>query len=497
MLKFDLFNPFGISCKCGPAIIASGIMGASSIVSGILGSESADSQMDAQIAEAEKNRQFNREEAQKNRDWQAEQADIARNWQSDEWTRQFGASNLEWRNRFYKENAQWFKQQQYQQQLAYNYWMKQQQFNTPAMQVQRGIEAGINPAASLGTAYGSTGLSAAPTSVASPSVSVPSTPSSPLPSGSPASVSNSPNIGVSKADAFQKMASGFSDIISAITKGSKDVADTKTANALRDSVVRAAVEDVTNKQLLNEWQQLENGFQAQAIPKRLEKLGNEARNLLASAMLAQTEEELKQCQIVSEQFRQNILDKEDKYKAQDLIIITATAANIDRAIKLKNDLLIQQANTEKSKQQENYAASFKLRAEGTTENQLRPLREKSLELSNDIARANRRGLNLDNWLKDETLRAKAKIVIEEARRANLITQEEVYRLGKQIDDYNHRDIDRFFNWLGQGAGAFRDFGVGSSSISTGVTKSTPVDSPWTIYGGSAPTSGSGSFISPW
>lgn len=495
ILKFDLINPFCPHRKCGAELVAAGIIGGSSIISGIIGSESADSQMDSNIREAEKNRQFNREEAEKNRNWQAEQVDIARNWQSDEWTRQFGLSNLEWRNRFNTENAQWYKQQQYEQNLAYSYWLRQQEYNSPAQQVQRGIEAGINPAASLGTAYGSTGLSAAPTSVASPVVSSPATPSSPMPSGAEASIGNSPNVAVSKADAFSKMASGFSDIITAITKGSKDAADTKTANAMRDSIVKAAAEDVTNKQLLNEWQQLENGFQSKAIPKRLEKLGNEARTLLASAMLAQTEEELKQCQIVSEQFRHSILDKEDKYKAQDLIIITSTASNIDRAIQLKNDLMKEQAKTERAKQAENYASSFKLRAEGKTEETLRPLKEKSLELSNDIARASRRGLNLDNWLKDETLHAKAKIVVEEAKRAGLITQEEAYKLGKQIYDYNQRKINKFFEWLGQGTGAFRDFGIGSSQM-TG-SKSTPVDSPWTMYGEGVNTYNFKGFVSPY
>ena len=360
MLKFDLIYSYRPLQKCGIAagVGAAMVAGGSSLLGGILASDSADSQMDANIREAEKNRQFNREQAEINRNWQAEQADIARNWQSDEWTRQFGSTNQEWQRRFAQESAQWYKQQQYQQNLAYNYWMKQQVYNSPAQQIQRGIEAGINPAASLGSAYGSTGLSAAPTSVASPAVSAPVTPSTSIPSGDSASIGNTANVAVSKADAFSKMASGFSDIISAITKGSKDVADAKTANALRDSIVKAAAEDVINKQLLNEWQQLDNGFQSKAIPMRLEKLANEARHLLAAATLAKTEEELMQCKIVSEQFRQSILDKEDKYKAQDLIIITATASNIDRAIQLKNDLMKEQAKTERARQSESFASAY-------------------------------------------------------------------------------------------------------------------------------------------
>lgn len=447
MLKFDLICPYRPLHKCGAELVAAGVMGGSSIVSGILGADSADSQMSANIREAEKNRQFNREEAEKNRDWQAEQADIARNWQSDEWTRQFGLSNLEWRNRFNTENAQWYKQQQFQQNLAYNYWMKQQEFNSPAQQIQRGIEAGINPAASLGTAYGSTGLSAAPTSVASPVVSSPATPSSPMPSGVSASIGNSPNVAVSKADAFSKMASGFSDIISAITKGSKDVADTKTANAMRDSIVKAAAEDVTNKQLLNEWQQLENGFQTKAIPKRLEKLGNEARNLLAAAMLAQTEEELKQCQIVSEQLRQNILDKEDKYKAQDLIIITATASNIDRAIQLKNDLMKEQAKTERARQSESYASAY----EHTEAAKLHISQQNYTDMQTNLASLKSVFQSLDNAIKKNEVKL-SDIGLEQKELDNLIYQiEQSKRLDDIKDNWNLWNmVRRVQNQLGVG-----------------------------------------------
>lgn len=449
MLKFDFIYPYRPLQKCGIAsdVGAAMVSGGTSLLGGIFGYDSAESQMDANIREAEKNRQFNREEAEKNRNWQSEQADIARNWQSNEWSRQFGFTNQEWQRRFAQENSQWFKQQQYEQNLAYNYWMKQQAYNSPAQQVQRGIEAGINPAASLGTAYGSTGLSAAPTSVASPAVSAPATPSTPMPSGDSASIGNTANIAVSKADAFSKMASGFSDIISAITKGSKDVADTKTANAMRDSIVKAAAEDVTNKQLLNEWQQLENGFQSKAIPKRLEKLGNEARNLLAAAMLAQTEEELKQCQIVSEQFRQSILDKEDKYKAQDLIIITATASNIDRAIQLKNDLMKEQAKTERARQSESYASVY----EHTEAAKLHISQQNYTDMQTNLTSLKSVFQSLENAIKKNEVKL-SDIGLEQKELDNLIYQiEQSKRLEDIKDNWNLWNyVRRVQNQLGIG-----------------------------------------------
>lgn len=358
-IKFNLERPYVPLRKCGIAadVGAAMITGGTSVVSGLFGLDSADSQLEAQVSEAEKNRQFNREEAEKNRQWQSDQATTARDWQSSEWNRQFYDTNQEWNRRFNKESEQWYQQQDYSNRQSYNYWLKQQDYNSLANQVSRAQQAGINPAAALGQTFGGTGLQAAPVSVPSPSVSAPATPSSPLPSSAAASIGNTANIGVSKADAFNKMASGFSSIITSLTKGSKDIADTKYMNGIRDTLIQSAAEDLTNKQLMNTWQEMENAFQKGAIPKRLEKLTNEARLLLANASLAQTEEELKQSLIVSEQFKQEILNKESKIKSQDLVVVTAVANQIDQALKLKRDLLREQKNTEVSKQSSNYASA--------------------------------------------------------------------------------------------------------------------------------------------
>lgn len=450
--------------KLGADPISAAVSGGLDLIGNGLGLIGTEDEIDTNVQENEKNRKFNAEEAEKQRAWS-----------HDEWDYQFG-----------KQTAEWYNQQDYSNAEAFDYWMKQQDYNSPVAQVKRMQSAGLNPAHVVGdTTFGSTGLSAAPTSVPNPSV----------PSGHAASVGlSNPASPGAKAQAFANMAKGISDVLNSVYGARRSAAETKKTEQTLDPIIRGLLLDNSNKQLVNTWQELDNMEKEKGMPDRLKNLSNQGKLLIAQAMASTSSSELMNVQTELDGLRKSLVSKEIDVKGKELLIITAEADNIQTAIDLKNELLRQQTKTEKSKQAENFASSFKLRAEGTTENQLRPLREKSLELSNDIARANRRGLNLDNWLKDATLRSKAKIVIEEAKRAGLITQGEVYKLGKQIDDYNHRDIDRFFNWLGQGAGAFRDFGVGSSSIGTGVTKSTPVDSPWTIYGGSTPTSGSGSFI---
>lgn len=463
-----IFNINRAPClKCGIAsdVGAALVTGGSSLVSGIFGYDSASQSIKENAYQAELNRQFNREESQKNRDWQSEEARIARDWQSSQWDYQFGKENAEWYNRFKSQNKEWYRQQDYSNSQAFQYWLRQQQYNSIGSQIQRGLEAGVNPAAALGQAYGSSGLSAAPTSVASPAVQSPSMPAAPMPSSSPAAFSGGNVVNAnSKADAFAKMASGLSDIAKAVTTGSKDLAQSKTDNALRQALVEGAILDNTNKQLLNSWQETINAFESKAVPKKLQKLQGEVNSLYASALLAQTQEELAQCQIVSEQFRQDILGKELDLKGQELIVATAWASNVDNEIKLKMDMLKEQAKTEKAKQSESYAASFKMRAEGKTEEQLRPLKENLLKAQEYLVNAQANGVHNDNLLKQETFRARVNTVIEQARQAKLITAQEAEALRKAANENHVFYIDRAFTWLGQGVGAFRDFGIGASAL---------------------------------
>lgn len=95
-----------------------------------------------------------KQEAQKNRDFQSAEAEKARNWQSNEWTRQFNLTN---------------------------------QYNTPTEQMKRFAMAGLNP----NLIYGS---------IVNASAS-PSTPGTPIPTGSDASSSVGSNI----ASAFQSL----------------------------------------------------------------------------------------------------------------------------------------------------------------------------------------------------------------------------------------------------------------------------------------------------
>lgn len=168
LLYFDSLFSFGCQRKCGAEILAPIALGLGAF--GTMASAvAAEDATDTNINENEKNRRFNSSEAQKARDWQSDELQKSRDFESSQWLSRFGL-----------ESEQQMKMAEYTNQLAMQSWYEQQEFNTPAMQVQRMREAGFNPAAIGGQAiYGAGGLSPAPASSPSPSVV------SPSPSGSP------------------------------------------------------------------------------------------------------------------------------------------------------------------------------------------------------------------------------------------------------------------------------------------------------------------------
>lgn len=425
---------------------------------------------------------FNREEAEKQRDWQHRESEIARGWQSDEWTRQFGLQNSEWFNRFQSQNKEWYNQQRYANNLALQQWYKQQEYNSPAATIQRGMEAGVNPAASLGFNYGSTGLSAAPTGVGSPSVSSPSPMPSDIGAGSQGSVGTGSLANIKNpADAISSMIGSIGTFVKDLSSAGLNKSQSNEISTLLAQKLRGLYLDNENKEFNNKILEVDAFIKENIKDAEVGKAWDEWVKLGADIMYTNQLTDTAKQQEFFYKYESLLSKAKEKLTSQQYLQLCAT---FDSVIELYH----QQINSEKAKQSEMYAQSFKLRAEGTTENELRPLREKLLELNQELVRAQGHGARLDNLVKDATWKAKAETIIEQATQMNLITAQEKEKLRKAFNENHVFYIDRFFNWLGQGAGAFRDFGIGSSMMNGNLPKSTPVDSPWTIYGGSEGTS---------
>ena len=448
------------------AALGAGLGALGLIGSSMFGAMASDNATQANEEQAEKSRQFNHDEAELARNWQFDTWNYQYDRQMLGWFKQFNAQNNQWYNQQNFLNNQWRSQQDYSNQQAYQYWLKQQQYNSPSEMVGRLNSAGLNAAAAINAQqFGSTGLSAAPVGAQVAPVSSPSSVSPSMPSASPASIGTvNPAQASNGASAFANIVGGVSDLVKSFAGARKDNIEAVKAEKTLSTYISQKLADLKNSELLNQWQDMQNVFFHEKAPKELKKLGEEINVLSAKVLLMSSEQDLIDNQSITEGFKQALMGVQKNLTNEQFMQAVIFTSQYEQRLLAELDLKREEILTQKSAQSRNFAESFKLRAEGKTEEDLRSLRHDSLELSNDIAKATRYGLHLDNWLKDETKRAKAHAIIEQAKQSGLITQKEVYELASQIDNYDVRKVNRFFQWLGQGVGAYRDFGIGTSAL---------------------------------
>lgn len=424
------FRNYGTShYKCGvqegTAMLTSGLVGgATSIFSGILGSDDASSQLQANIIENEKNRKFNAEEAQKQRDWQSKQ-----------WNEQFQKQSVEWYNQLAASNEQ-----------GLDVWMKQQEYNSPANVQTRLLRAGLNPAAAYNAeTFGGTGITAASPSPPSPSV----------PSGGVASVSTSnPANPISRAQAFQHIADGLSTMFNALTKGQKDSVET---DFLRDTYYDRAVSIIlknSSQELLNAYQDIHNYVENQVKDTKVKRMYGELELMALDYFLKAGQIEYQGELNCSEVLRQEILKYEGKIKNEELLRAIVLTQNygtmIDNDIKLTQE----RVKTEKAKQSHEYAAASNLNALTTTENLIRTPKVWAQQVSNSIGRGTMRLQELQEKIlsvKLDNEQARNVVIELQRQRAQTLLDDRIDSDDiRQLDDLiyfftNHFHIGASFN----------------------------------------------------
>lgn len=311
------------------ATLVSGLTGAgSSLFGGLFGLESADDALSANVRENAKNRQFNAEQAELNRQFQHKERLQSQSWQAQQWYSQF-----------MDQSREWTRQQDYANEQSYEYWLKQQQYNSPSEMVRRAQLAGLNPATMLGQNYGSTGLSAAPTSVPS-SGGLPTS----VPAGSAASVGlSNPSAATSKADSIASLFQGISSLTSAVAGSTKDNALANQINSLTPSLVEQVLKDNQHKDLLNAWQELENHWQPLIKEKSFDKLCEDLKYIMMQSILTGKEVELVP-------FKEKLLDWSVKHSGQQYEMGALQLSNLSTLLELNNKLI-------KSQISNNYAQS--------------------------------------------------------------------------------------------------------------------------------------------
>lgn len=259
--------------------------------------------------------------------WQSEENDKDRLWQEQQWLRQFEKTAEQWQNQFNKENEEWQRR-----------FEAQNDYNSPAAQIERLKQAGVNPAAALQSIAGNAGLAAAGGS-SQPTSPSPVSPSLPGPHGvSPVgamsfsgvasgaqifsslaqlqdSLSSAASRGFETAAAQRKVQSEIDKNLSEVSRNLEEAGLTRTNNLLRQTFgpgkefaeIRSIINDAAlkeaqgktedSKQLLNRALAYVNNTKGKinedSLPLLLKELQGKIDNLDADTRLkgAQTKTE--------------------------------------------------------------------------------------------------------------------------------------------------------------------------------------------------------------
>ena len=263
-------NDFRPSFKCGAAVVGGALAGGGALLSGLFGAAASSDAVSTNVEENAKNRTFNRQEAEKARGWQTQERVASQDWQQSEYDRRAESQ--------------------------YQYWLKQNQYNSPVEQAKRLSSVGLNPSGLLGASQ--VGLQ--DSSHIAPAVSPPSAPGT-----SPASVSTSNPVSANAAPTyFAEMVNGIGSIVKSFAGASKDSAEAKQTNELLQFKIKEFMLNNQSKELQNAYDEMRNFFTQKTLDKKIQKVGVDLDKLNADVWLTKLQGDYIDEQTVTERFKQ-------------------------------------------------------------------------------------------------------------------------------------------------------------------------------------------------
>lgn len=388
----------------------------------------------ATAKENQKNRDWQSDENQKNRDFDSNEAEKSRNWSSDEWTRQFGMQKDEWTRQFEMQKDEWYNQMKAQYGAQWDQYVKQAEYNSPAAQVHRMQQAGLNPSAVL--SQGAGGLVSAMNAtggVGSPSAPAPSAPSggSVAPSQATATGMGSPQtFDVGK---FQNPMEGFGSLIRDLTEASKTnkMLEPMLQNVIADTqekLAKAGLEEV-----MKEGQSLGNWIASKTKDVKVQRAYADLYVVYANCVESMTRTGYydKLSLLTQEDILVRQLDK--KLKGEDLAQAKIrTSFAIDNAIAALDNV--------KSQTSLNYANANKATQEALSEQQFRGLRSSILQSQGELI-----GNQAD--ISTQTLQDVVQKVKVELKGAGLWNDNLEQQLVRVTNNNKTFKVDKILQWL--------------------------------------------------
>lgn len=328
----DIGLPFVLQ-KCGiglgtAALIGGIASGVGATAAGLSSAAASNNAVSTNKEENEKNRQFNSEEAEKARQWQSEQ----------------------WQNQFDQQTEEWYKQVGFANEEAQNYWIQQQQYNSPLAQVNRLQDAGLNPAAAISNqTFGGTGLSAAPVSVPSPSVT--SAPSASVGLSNPAAQTDS-------ATAFGSVAQGLASIIKSVSAFGKDSAEVSEITTLLEGKFKKLMNDIDMQELSKSLMTVDLYVKQHSKDAQVQQYNHNLQKTLSEIAVNWENASYFGEKSVSERLNQVVLDMAGKVKFEEWLQAKALTDRIAEIVDNRVNLGKEQIKTEQAKQQELSASAY-------------------------------------------------------------------------------------------------------------------------------------------
>lgn len=225
-------------------------------------------------------------ENEKQRNWAENQATIANQRNMENWREQFGAQSEQALKMF----------------DVYN------QYNSPSAVVQRLREAGFNPAAYF---QGSSGQGMSNfTNLSAPSASP--APAS-VPSAGMMAFNTQPST-LNFTEAFEGLARAYESFSSAKEKSS----NAQRTTALLGAELKLMIEKSKNQELLNAFQEVENWYQKQNLPNRVERALQETEEIASKVVFNKSASEYNDAKTLTEAFNRLNAEMDYSLKGEEL-----------------------------------------------------------------------------------------------------------------------------------------------------------------------------------
>lgn len=378
-------------------------------------------------------------ENRKNRDWQSKEAEKQREWQEHMYDRSID----EWQNQYDQQREEWYKQLQAQYGAQWEQFVKQAEYNSPKMQVQRLAEAGINPSAALGNGSAG-GLMSASSLGSQASPAPPSGGTLPAP-GAGASAGTPAQF--NPVSARSEMISSIGGFLRDLSSAAKTSEEAKQVQDMALAQIRKLIADEQWQKSITDFQSIQNDIAKFTKNAKVHQSFADLGNAYVDIALKISQGELYDEEILNKKVTRAVLEVERDLKNKQGQLLGLQIVNYDENFRAELALKKAMTNQANASSVASYFSGELFSALANTENSSRMAKLRAYDLDVDMASLRRDILRDDKTISNETVIERIKKMVSEAKSARLLTDEQVQRINLLEKDnswYNAKSVMDIF-----------------------------------------------------